>query len=114
MRYGELGDAWREVWLKRLQHQPLLVAHWLRHQRRDELWKHGSICEDWSAITCPVYLVGGWADGYSNTIPRMLAHLQCPKKGLIGPWAHKYPHFAKPGPQARELVTPLATIWSFG
>jgi putative CocE/NonD family hydrolase len=102
-----LGDAWRDVWLKRLNHQPLLVAHWLRHQRRDELWKHGSICEDWSAITCPVYLVGGWADGYSNTIPRMLAHLQCPKKGLIGPWAHKYPHFAKPGPQIGFLQESL-------
>ena len=102
-----LGDAWRDVWLKRLNHQPLLVAHWLRHQRRDELWKHGSICEDWSAITCPVYLVGGWADGYSNTIPRMLAHLQCPKKGLIGPWAHKYPHFAKPGPQIGFLQEAL-------
>jgi putative hydrolase, CocE/NonD family len=24
-----LGDAWRDVWLKRLNHQPLLVAHWL-------------------------------------------------------------------------------------
>ena len=102
-----LGDAWRDVWVKRLEHQPLLVAHWLRHQRRDELWKHGSICEDWSAITCPVYLVGGWADGYSNTIPRMLAHLQCPKKGLIGPWAHKYPHFAKPGPQIGFLQESL-------
>ena len=102
-----LGDAWRDVWLKRLNHQPLLVAHWLRHQRRDELWKHGSICEDWSAITCPVYLVGGWADGYSNTISRMLAHLQCPKKGLIGPWAHKYPHFAKPGPQIGFLQESL-------
>ncbi len=94
-----LGDAWRKTWLERLKQQPLLVATWLRHQRRDAYWKHGSICEDWGAITCPVYLVGGWADGYSNTIPRMLAHLKCPKKGLIGPWAHKYPHFAKPGPQ---------------
>src|SRR5262249_48192142 len=93
-----LGDKWREVWLSRLEQQPLLVAHWLRHQRRNALWKHGSICEDWSAITCPVYLVGGWADGYSNTIPRMLAHLECPKMGLIGPWAHRYPHFAMPGP----------------
>ena len=102
-----LGDTWRDVWVKRLEHQPLLVAHWLRHQRRDELWKHGSICEDWSAITCPVYLVGGWADGYSNTIPRMLAHLQCPMKGLIGPWAHKYPHFAKPGPQIGFLQESL-------
>jgi uncharacterized protein len=102
-----LGEGWRAAWLARLKHQPLLVAHWLRHQRRDALWKHGSICEDWSAITCPVYLVGGWADGYSNTIPRMLAHLQCPKKGLIGPWAHKYPHFAKPGPQIGFLQEAL-------
>jgi uncharacterized protein len=102
-----LGEGWRAAWLSRLKHQPLLVADWLRHQRRDALWKHGSICEDWSAITCPVYLVGGWADGYSNTIPRMLAHLQCPKKGLIGPWAHKYPHFAKPGPQIGFLQESL-------
>jgi len=102
-----LGEAWREVWLNRLNHEPLLIAHWLKHQRRDAFWKHGSICEDWSAITCPVYLVGGWADGYSNTIPRMLAHLQCPKKGLIGPWAHKYPHFAKPGPRIGFLQDAL-------
>jgi putative CocE/NonD family hydrolase len=94
-----LGDKWRDVWLNRLKNQPLLIANWLKHQRRDAFWKHGSICEDWNAITCPVYLVGGWADGYSNTIPRMLAHLKCPAKGLTGPWAHKYPHFAKPGPR---------------
>ncbi len=102
-----LGDAWREVWLNRLKHQPLLVANWLKHQRRDAFWKHASICEDWGAITCPVYLVGGWADGYSNTIPRMLEHLKCPAKGLTGPWAHKYPHFAKPGPRIGFLQEAL-------
>jgi len=102
-----LGEAWRETWLNRLKHEPLLVAEWLKHQRRDAFWKHGSICEDWSAITCPVYLVSGWADGYSNTVPRMLEHLQCPKKGLVGPWAHKYPHFGKPGPQIGFLQEAL-------
>ncbi|MDP5008643.1 MAG: peptidase S15, partial [Glaciimonas sp.] len=35
---------------------------------------------------------------YSNAIPRMLENLPGPKKGLIGPWAHKYPHFAVPNP----------------
>jgi predicted acyl esterase len=29
----------------------------------------------------------------------MLERLSCPRKGLIGPWAHAYPHFARPGPQ---------------
>ena len=102
-----LGDAWRETWLNRLKNEPLLVANWLKHQRRDDFWKHGSVCEDWSAITCPVYLVSGWADGYSNTVPRMLEHLTCPKKGLVGPWAHKYPHFGKPGPQIGFLQESL-------
>jgi predicted acyl esterase len=77
----------------------LLVEEWLRHQRRDRQWRHGSVCEDFEAIQCPVYAVGGWADGYSNAIPRLLAGLKAPRKGLIGPWAHKYPHFATPGPR---------------
>src|SRR4029453_13226911 len=28
-----------------------------------------------------------------------LAELRSPAKGLIGPWAHEYPHLARPGPQ---------------
>jgi putative CocE/NonD family hydrolase len=94
-----VGERWREMWLHRLEHQPLLVEKWLRHQTRDAYWKHGSVCEDFGAIECPVYAVGGWADGYSNAVPRLLTGLRVPRKGLIGPWAHRYPHFAKPGPQ---------------
>ena len=94
-----VGECWREMWLHRLEHTPLLIENWLRHQRRDAFWQHGSVCEDFAAIQCAVYAVGGWADGYSNAIPRLLAGLSCPRKGLIGPWAHKYPHFAQPGPQ---------------
>jgi uncharacterized protein len=94
-----VGARWRELWLYRLEHTVLLVEEWLRHQRRDGQWRHGSVCESFDAIQCPVYAVGGWADGYSNAIPRLLAGLTVPRKGLIGPWAHKYPHFATPGPQ---------------
>jgi uncharacterized protein len=94
-----IGERWRELWLHRLEHTVLLVEQWLRHQRRDRQWQHGSVCENFAAIQCPVYAVGGWADGYSNAIPRLLAGLTAPRKGLIGPWAHKYPHFATPGPQ---------------
>lgn len=94
-----VGDRWRDMWLERLDGSGLWLEDWHRHLRRDELYKHGSICEDYDAIKCPVYLVGGWADGYSNAIFRMLEHLRVPRKGLVGPWAHKYPHFALPGPQ---------------
>jgi putative CocE/NonD family hydrolase len=93
-----VGDRWRSIWLERLEKTPPYIEAWLSHQRRDAYWKHGSVCEDYRAITCPVYLVGGWADAYSNAIPRLLAGLSCPRKGLIGPWAHAYPYFGKPGP----------------
>ena len=29
------------------------------------------------------------------------------QKGLTGPWAHKYPHFAKPGPRIGFLQEAL-------
>jgi uncharacterized protein len=93
-----VGERWRDMWLARLdQHEPPLIE-WLSHQTRDAYWKQGSVAEDFGAIDAAVYAVGGWADGYSNAIPRLLAGLRCPRKGLIGPWAHDYPHFAAPGP----------------
>jgi putative CocE/NonD family hydrolase len=94
-----IGDNWRAMWLERLENVPLFFETWLQHQPRDAYWKHGSVCEDYQAIQCPVYAVGGWTDGYKNAIPRLLERLTVPRKGLIGPWAHAYPHFALPGPQ---------------
>ena len=60
-----VGERWREMWLERLENQPLLVDNWLQHQRRDAFWKHGSVCENYADITAAVYAVGGWADGYT-------------------------------------------------
>lgn len=107
-----VGERWRAMWLERLEALPLFMERWLRHQRRDDYWKHGSVAEDFSAIVCPVYAVGGWTDGYSNAIPRLLAGLSVPRKGLIGPWAHRYPHFALPGPQIGFLQEALRW-WDF-
>ena len=92
------GDAWREIWLKRLEETPFLGAEWLRHQTRDDYWKHGSVCEDFSAIKAAVLTVGGWHDGYRNTISRLVEGLDAPVKGIVGPWDHHYPHFARPEP----------------
>ncbi|MBN9563907.1 MAG: CocE/NonD family hydrolase [Alphaproteobacteria bacterium] len=102
-----VGEQWRAMWLERLANVPLFLERWLRHQRRDAYWKHGSVCEDYGAIECPVYAVGGWTDGYTNAIPRLLEGLSAPRKGLIGPWAHAYPHFAMPGPQIGFLQEAL-------
>ncbi len=93
-----MGEDWRRAWLDRLDHMPFWPALWLKYQRRDAYWRHGSICEDWSAIQCPVFAVGGWADAYTNAVPRMLEHLTVPRLGLIGPWAHLYPQSGSPAP----------------
>ncbi len=93
-----VGERWREMWRERLRGSGLWLDTWLRHQRRDAYWRHGSVCEDYEAIRCPVYAVSGWSDGYSNAVFRLLAHLRVPRKGLVGPWSHKYPHLGVPGP----------------
>lgn len=93
-----VGDAWRSMWMQRLEGSGLWVEKWLEHQRRDAYWRHGSICEDYSAIQCPVMAVSGWADGYSNAVFRLLENLDVPRRGLIGPWSHRYPHVGMPGP----------------
>lgn len=102
-----VGESWRKMWLHRLKNMPNWLEPWLRHQRRDAYWRHGSVCESYADIECAVYAIGGWADGYSNAVPRLLSGLKCPRKGLVGPWSHAWPHGAEPGPQvgfAQETV----------
>ena len=89
-----VGEGWRATWLARLDGAVLFPEVWLRHQRRDAYWRP----PDLARITCAVYAVGGWADAYTNAVPRLLAGLSAPRKGLIGPWAHVYPHTGSPGP----------------
>lgn len=93
-----VGEKWREDWIRRMEETPPFAEEWIRHQRRDAYWKQGSVNEDYQDIEVPVFAVGGWADGYTNAIPRLLEGLKAPKKGLIGPWAHEYPEVAIPGP----------------
>ena len=102
-----VGDGWRETWLKRLDAVEPWLIEWLKHQTRDAYWKHGSVCENYDDIQVPVYAVGGWADSYSNAIPRLLAGLSVPVKGLVGPWGHQYPHQGHPLPKAGFLQDAL-------
>lgn len=102
-----VGGRWREMWQERLAGSGLWLHEWLRHQERDDYWRHGSVCEDPGAIDIPVYAVSGWADGYSNAVFRLLESLDAPCRGLVGPWSHKYPHLGEPGPAIgflQELV----------
>ena len=93
-----VGDGWRDQWLDRMERTPAFLADWLDHPHRDEFWKHGSVCEDYSNLTCPVLSVGGFADGYTDTVFHLAENLSGPFRGIVGPWSHNYPAVGVPGP----------------
>jgi predicted acyl esterase len=92
------GPDWQRAWMERLEAAPPIAARWLAHQREDDYWRQGSVGLAPDRIACPTYLVGGWADPYNETIPRLLQSLNVPTRALIGPWGHGYPSPASPGP----------------
>lgn len=102
-----VGDQWREQWLSRLENMPFLASSWIAHQERNDYWKHGSVCEDYAAIDAAVLSIGGWHDGYRNTISHLVENLSSPVKGIVGPWIHKYPHYAAPAPRIGFLQESL-------
>lgn len=69
---------------------------YLRHQRDGEFWRRPIAALD--AIQIPVFLIGGFLDGYRDSIPRMLQRIKTSVKAIIGPWNHTFLHDAVPGP----------------
>ncbi len=106
-----VGERWREMWMERLNNAPAIHAEWIRHATYDEYWKHGSVEQDYGAIKCGVYAVGGQVDAYSAAIPRLLEGLSAPRKGLIGSWGHQFPQGGNPGP-ALDWVKEEVRWWS--
>jgi putative CocE/NonD family hydrolase len=101
-----LRPNWRDIWLQRIENEPFLPSLWLRHQRRDAYWRHGSVIETYKAIKAKVLAIGGWGDAYKNAVPQLVEALPG-AKGIVGPWVHKYPHFAVPEPRIGFLQEAL-------
>lgn len=106
-----MGNSWRTMWLDRLRATPNLIDTWMRHPNRDDYWRHGSVCEDYSRINAAVLAIGGWHDGYRNTPSNLLAGLSSPVKAIMGPWNHKYPHLGMPEPKI-DFVTEALRWWN--
>jgi predicted acyl esterase len=51
-------------------------------------------------------IVAGWADGYTNIALRAYEALHCPRRVIIGPWAHMSTAASVPGPHI-DLVPEL-------
>jgi predicted acyl esterase len=83
--------------LDRMDTEPWLLS-WLAQARDGPYWQRASLRPDYAKLTVPAYLIGGWYDGYRDSVPRMLAHASAPVRVLLGPWNHTFPHDAVPGP----------------
>lgn len=94
------GEAWRDMWLERLEAVGPLAPTWLAHPTRDDYWRQASVREDHAAIRAAVLAVGGWHDPYHDTVLRLVEHLPRDRvRGIVGPWPHQYPDRGlPPGP----------------
>ncbi len=103
-------DRWRAMWTERLEAMTFWPAQWLQHQTHDEMWRRGSISENYDDVEVPVYFFGGWADLFRDTPFRIAERLKGPLKVLMGPWAHLYPHEGVPGPKA-DFLGEVIRFW---
>ncbi len=81
----------------RFDTEPWLLIY-KRNQRDGPFWNRASLNSDYSSIRVPTFVIGGWYDGYRDSVPRMLEKLEAPVKGIMGPWAHTWPNEPYPEP----------------
>ncbi len=75
-----------------------------RQQRDGPFWDRTALKARYDAIQIPTFVIGGWYDGYRDSVPRMLEHMQAPVKAIVGAWNHTFPHqpYPKPGFEIRH------------
>ena len=88
-----------EEWYKNRFDVEPSVYNYMREQRDGEFWDRASAKNKYDTIKVPGYHIGGWYDGYRNSLPRMIENVSAPVKAMIGPWDHDFPHNAALLPQ---------------
>jgi putative CocE/NonD family hydrolase len=89
---------------------------YLRQQRDGPFWDRASTRNRHDQITVPGFHIGGWYDGYRDSLPRMLEHSAGPAKALIGAWSHAWPHepYPEPGIEWRREAVRWFDHWLKG
>jgi uncharacterized protein len=80
----------------RMDSSPWSLSY-LKHQRDDAFWR-APIVHPIEQLQVPAFLIGGYQDGYRDSIPRMLEKVKAPLKAWIGPWNHNFPNGSDYGP----------------
>ena len=73
-----------EEWLRNRFNVEPSVYTYMRQQRDGAFWDRASARGQYEKIRVPGYHIGGWYDGYRNSLPRMLENVQTPVKAMIG------------------------------
>jgi len=87
----------KDYFKNRFETTPWLLQY-KKQQRDGPFWDRASLNADYSKIEIPVFVIGGWYDGYRDAPFRMLEHMKSPVKAMIGPWNHTFPNWADPPP----------------
>ncbi|MDO8645899.1 MAG: CocE/NonD family hydrolase [Candidatus Planktophila sp.] len=93
------GKKWREIWRERLEGNTPWGISFLNEIEDSQFWRNRAARGELDQIICPVFVVEGWSDWYSNPMLRIFAQLKGEKRALIGPWGHQWPNNALPGPR---------------
>ena len=87
-----------------------------KQQRDGPFWDRTTLKRRYESITIPTFVIGGWYDGYRDSVPRMLEHVKAPMKAIVGPWSHCFPHdaYPKPGMEWRHEAVRWFDRWLKG
>jgi putative CocE/NonD family hydrolase len=99
----------------RFNTEPWMMTY--KHQQRDgAFWDRASLRDRYKQIKIPSFHIGGWYDGYRDSLPRMLENLEAPVKAMIGPWSHAFPDdpYPQPGMEWRHEAVRWFDQWLKG
>jgi len=99
----------------RFDTEPWMLTY-KKQQRDGEFWDRASARDKYDRIRIPTFHIGGWYDGYRDSLPRMLANVTAPVKAMIGPWSHAFPHdpYPQPGMEWRHEAVRWYDYWLKG
>ena len=92
---------------------PPWMLTYKRQQRDGPFWDRTALKTRYDAIQVPTFVVGGWYDGYRDSVPRMLQQLKAPVKAIVGAWNHTFPNdpYPKPGFEFRHEAVRWFDRW---
>jgi putative CocE/NonD family hydrolase len=107
---GYVIDA--DYFENRFDTEPWMMTY-KRPQRDGPFWDRASLKGRYDQLEIPSFHIGGWYDGYRDSLPRMLENVTAPVKAMIGPWSHAWPNepYPEPGMEWRHEAVRWFDHW---